>query len=207
VLTGVATQRGTVATDAAVIAAGPFSGPVAATAGLELPLETLNRHKVVFPDLPPVPRAAPMTIDDDTGAHWRPALGGAFALFTDPATRPTPPTQDVPPDRRLAFGLLDPSSPTALARVSPFWEEVWRRNSAIWLMQSGQYTMTPDRRPLLGESQIAGLYVNTGYSGHGIMGAPAGSRHLVDVMSGRIPADRNAFSPDRDFIARRHDLL
>jgi glycine/D-amino acid oxidase-like deaminating enzyme len=113
----------------------------------------------------------------------------------------------VPPDRRLAFGLLDPSSPTALARVSPFWEEVWRRNSATWLMQSGQYTMTPDRRPLLGETQIAGLYVNTGYSGHGIMGAPAGSRHLVDVMSGRIPADRNAFSPDRDFIARRHDLL
>jgi glycine/D-amino acid oxidase-like deaminating enzyme len=67
--------------------------------------------------------------------------------------------------------------------------------------------MTPDRRPLLGETQIAGLYVNTGYSGHGIMGAPAGSRHLVDVMSGRIPADRNAFSPGRDFIARRHDLL
>jgi glycine/D-amino acid oxidase-like deaminating enzyme len=67
--------------------------------------------------------------------------------------------------------------------------------------------MTPDHRPLLGETEVAGLFVNTGYSGHGIMGAPAGSRHLVDVVTNEIASEDNVFRPDRDFAARAHDLL
>jgi glycine/D-amino acid oxidase-like deaminating enzyme len=67
--------------------------------------------------------------------------------------------------------------------------------------------MTPDHRPLLGETNVAGLFVNTGYSGHGIMGAPAGSRHLVDVITNRIPRDANPFRLDRAFASRDHDLL
>jgi sarcosine oxidase, subunit beta len=206
-LTRVRTSRGAVSTDTAVIAAGPFSGVVASTAGVDLPVTTVARHKVVFPELPSVPRDAPMTIDDDTGAHWRPALGGAFCLFTDPTTPSSPPTENVAPDHPLALRLLDPSSPVALARVAPFWKEVWDRNAAYWLLQSGQYTMTPDHRPLLGETEVAGLFVNTGYSGHGIMGAPAGSRHLVDVMTNEIAPETNEFRLARDFAALGLDLL
>jgi sarcosine oxidase subunit beta len=206
-LGGVVTSEGTVATDTAVIAAGPFSGVVAASAHVELPITTVARHKVVFPELSVVPPQAPMTIDDDTGAHWRPALSGAYALFTDPSTVPTPPTQAVAPDPRLAFSLLDPSSRVSLARVSPFWRDVWVFNRVSWIIQSGQYTMTPDHRPLLGETPIEGLYVNTGYSGHGIMGSPAGSRHLIDVLVGRVGRDDNAFRIDRPFAERELDLL
>jgi glycine/D-amino acid oxidase-like deaminating enzyme len=54
---------------------------------------------------------------------------------------------------------------------------------------------------------VTGLFVNTGYSGHGIMGAPAGSRHLVDVITNRIARDANPFRPDRAFATRAHDLL
>ena len=36
--------------------------------------------------------------------------------------------------------------------------------------------MTPDHRPLLGATPVAGLYVNTGYSGHGVMLSVAGAR-------------------------------
>ena len=206
-LTQVRTSRGDVSTDTAVIAAGPFSGIVASTVGVGLPVTTVARHKVVFPELASVPRDAPMTIDDDTGAHWRPALGGAFCLFTDPSTPSTPPTENVPPDHPLALRLLDPASPIALARVAPFWTEVWERNAAFWMLQSGQYTMTPDHRPLLGETEVGGLFVNTGYSGHGIMGAPAGSRHLVDVITGKIDPKTNAFRLDRDLAPRGLDLL
>ena len=148
-----------------------------------------------------------MTIDDDTGAHWRPALRGAYVLFTDPATPPGPPLEDVPPDHRLAAALLEPSSPVSVARASPFWAELWERNATTWLMQSGQYTMTPDHRPLVGPSAIEGLYLNTGYSGHGIMGSPAASRVLVDVMVGRVASEANAFRPDRRFAERALDVL
>jgi sarcosine oxidase, subunit beta len=203
-LTGVETSRGPVATETAVIAAGPFSGVVASLAGIELPVSTIRRQKVVLPDVPDVPADAPMTIDDDTGAHWRPAFSGAYLLFTDPETPPTPPSDDVPIDQGFAFRLLDPESPQAVARITPFWRRVWERGSAPWMIQAGHYTMTPDRRPLLGPTPVEGLYVNTGYSGRGVMGGPAGSRHLVDVITGKIPADENPFRLDRRFDERPH---
>ena len=79
-LAAVRTERGTIAASACVIAAGPMSGPVAALAGIELPLHVLRRHKVDVPDVPQVPPDAPLVYDDDTGAHWRPASRGAVVL-------------------------------------------------------------------------------------------------------------------------------
>jgi sarcosine oxidase subunit beta len=207
-LLGVATAKGTIATGTAVVAAGPFSGIVSRSAGVDLPIETVARQKVVIPEAPDVPAWAPMTIDDDAGAHWRPALSsGAFLLFTDPATEPTPPVEDVPPDHEHVFGILDPSSPHSIARIAPFWAKVWERNEVTWLVQTGQYTMTPDHRPLIGATSLEGLFLNSGYSGHGIMGGPAGSRRLVDLVTGRTHESDNPFRLDRTFEERELDLL
>lgn len=206
-LTGVETQRGTVSTDTAVIASGPFSGVVAATAGVRLPVTTVARQKIVLPDCELVPPHAPMTIDDDTGAHWRPALGGAYLLFTDPTTPESPPAENVAPDHLAALRVMDPSSPVSVARVSPFWNEVWDRSATNWIVHAGQYTMTPDHRPLLGRTEIDGLWINSGYSGHGIMGSAAGSRHLVDVVTGSVPEGLNPFRLDREFSSRDRDVL
>ncbi len=198
----VRTSLGDVDAGAAVIAAGPFSGVVAGSAGVALPVTMVRRQKLVLPDVPEVPAGAPMTVDDDTGAHWRPAFGGAFVLFTDPSTPPSEPADVVPIDDRFAFDVLDPSSPHAVARVAGFWREVWERGDRHWMLQAGQYTMTPDRRPLIGETPAPGVFVNTGYSGHGVMGAPAGSRHLVDLITGKADRAANAFAPDRAFVDR-----
>jgi sarcosine oxidase subunit beta len=191
----------------AVIAAGPFSGLIAAQAGVDLPITTVLRQKVIIPLAPEVPQDAPMTIDDDTGAHWRPALRGAYLLFTDPATPPSPPTENVTPEQRFAFRLLDPASPVSVARIVPFWRQVWERSSVHWILQGGQYTMTPDHRPLIGPTPVEGLYVNSGYSGHGIMGSPAGSRLLVDVLTGKLVDAENPFRLDRTFARRELDRL
>ena len=149
-LTAVVTDRGTISCPMAVIAGGPLSGLVAGAVGLTLPIVTIRRHKLILPDLPAVPPGAPMTIDEDTGAHWRPAFAGAWALFTDPTTPPEPPTDAVATDPGFAFRLLDPAQPASLARVVPFWRDVWDRGDAHWLLQAGQYTVTPDHRPLIG---------------------------------------------------------
>jgi sarcosine oxidase, subunit beta len=201
-LAAVETSLGRVDTDAAVIAAGPFSGVVAGTAGVELPVATVVRQKLVMPEVPAVPPDAPMTIDDDSGAHWRPALRGASLLFTDPATPPTDPMEEVPTDSRFAFRLLDPESPVSAARVVPFWREVWERGRAPWLLQAGQYTETPDRRPLIGGTAVQGLYVNAGYGGRGVMGSPAGSRILVDLITGKLSEAENPYRLDRSFEER-----
>ncbi len=205
-VTGVTTSRGPIEAGTTVIATGPLSGPLAAMAGLELPLTTVRRQKLIVPELPLVPKDAPMTIDFETGAHWRPAGHGAHALWTAPAPG-EPPTEDVPTSASFAFGLLDPTSDHALARIAPFWRTAWESPGLQWWLQAGQYTYTPDRRPLLGPTQIDGLAVNTGYSGHGIMGSIGGSRRAVDAIVGRTRVDDNPFRPDRAMAARTFDIL
>ena len=206
-LRGVITPTGTISTDAAVIATGPLSRPLAALAGVDLPLITVRRQKLILPEVPEVPADGPMTIDEETGAHWRPAYDrGAWLLHTDPATEPSEPTMDVPTDHRFAFRLMDPASPVSVARVVPFWREVWERGSRHWMLQAGQYTVTPDHRPLIGATEVEGLYVNTGYSGHGIMLSPAGGRLLAEaVTSGGSAA--NAFAPGRTMAATPQPTL
>ncbi|HET9849742.1 MAG TPA: FAD-dependent oxidoreductase [Candidatus Dormibacteraeota bacterium] len=203
---GVTTAAGTVAAQTVVIAAGPLSGPLAGLADLDLPLTTVRRHKLIVPDLPQVPATAPMTIEYETGAHWRPAGSGAHALWTAPAPA-EPPLDDVPTSSDFAFGLLDPASHHALARVAPFWKEVWGSSRLQWWLQAGQYTYTPDRRPLLGPTEIPGLALNTGYSGHGIMGSIGGSRRAVDAITGSVKPQDNPFKPDRPMKARTFDVL
>ena len=83
---GVTSSRGRVDAAAVVVAAGPFAAQVAALAGVQLELRPTRRQKLVMPDLPVVPADAPMTIEEETAAHWRPSMRGAIALFTDPET-------------------------------------------------------------------------------------------------------------------------
>jgi glycine/D-amino acid oxidase-like deaminating enzyme len=204
-LTAVRTTKGVIPTGVAVVAAGPLSGLLAGAEGIDLPIVTVRRQKLILPEVAEVPPDAPMTIDEDTGVHWRPALAGAWLLFTDPTTPESRPADNVPIDPAFAFQLLDPTSPVSVARVVPFWREVWDRGAAPWLLQAGQYTMTPDHRPLIGQASIEGLWVNTGYSGHGIMLGPAGSRHLIDLITGK--AESNPFDPGRAFERREPPTL
>jgi sarcosine oxidase subunit beta len=206
-LTGVETSRGVIGCGAAVIAAGPLSGEVARTAGITMPVVTIVRNKLWVPDLATVPQDAPMTIDEDLGPHWRPAFGGAWLLYTDPATPPTEPTEAVTPDPGFAFRLLNPRSPLSVARTAPFWRTVWESGAVHWLVQAGQYTVTPDHRPLIGSTALEGLWVNTGYSGHGIMLSPAGSRLLMDLFTGVVRSEDNPFRPDRRFEPREQPTL
>ncbi len=197
-LTGVRTSLGTIQTRCCVIAAGPVSGVVAGLAGVALPIHVLRRHRVVMPDVPLVPAWAPLTYDEDTGAHWRAGLKGAYVLLSHQEQAPDEAVDDPAVDPTFPYQVLDPASPTAVARLSPFWRDVWRDGSASWTVQCGMYTVTPDYRPLLDETPVPGLYVNTGYSGHGVMTSIGGARHLLDVITGR-PAE-NPFALDRQFV-------
>ena len=204
---GVHTSRGTIACGQAVIAAGPFSGVVAGMAGIRLDLTLRIRQKLIMPIVPEAPPDAPMTIDEDTGAHWRPGLQGAYLLFTQHDTPASPPLDDVPTNAAFYFNLLNPESENSVARIAPFWRTVWERNDDLWFLMAGQYTYTPDHRPLLGPTEVTGLAVNTGYSGHGIMGGGGGSRLAVDAMLGKIAPEANPFRPERAMARRAFDVL
>ncbi len=192
----IVTTRGTISAGACVIACGPMSGVVAELAGLSLPITTFLRHKVVLPDVPAVPQWAPLVFDEDTGAHWRPALRGAYALISVSGQEPCAAVDDPVTEADFAYQVLDPASATSVARLSPFWADVWEDGRAAWTVQCGLYTVTPDHRPLIDETSVPGLYVNTGYSGHGVMCSVAGGRLLVE----RLKGSPNPFALDRPFI-------
>ena len=196
---GVRTSRGDVDAGAVVIAAGPFASEVGRTAGLPLPIAPVRRQRLVLPDVPEVPADAPMTIDEETGAHWRPAGGGAHGMWVQHGMPPGPAVDDVAASDHFAFALLDPASPHALARISPLWRSVWSRQSLHWTVRAGQYDDTPDRRPLLGATPVEGVYLNTGYSGHGVMLSPAGARRVVDSITGALAPEDNPFRLQRAF--------
>jgi sarcosine oxidase subunit beta len=205
-ITGVLAGDSIVEAGAVVIAAGPFSAQLADQAGLRLPVAPVRRHKLVVPNFPAVPKDAPMTIEYETGAHWRPALNGAFALWTAPS-RPEVVVEDPPTSAGFAFGLLNPASDHALARLTPFWRQAWEGPGVDWWLQAGYYDYTPDRRPLLGATQVEGLYLNTGYSGHGVMCSIGGSRTVVDTITSALKASDNPFRPDREMHEREFDVL
>src|SRR5260221_1509925 len=146
-VTGVRTPCGTITCAHAIVATGPFAAPVAALAGLQLDLRPTIRHKLVIPELPALPADSPMTISEETAAHWRPGLQGCYALWTEPGTLPGEPLENVPTTADFAFGLLDPRSPRSLAQLSPIWATVWQEETVNWTPQAGQTPDPPDPRP------------------------------------------------------------
>lgn len=191
-VTGVSTSGGKIATDTVVLAAGPFCLTLSPE---PLPIALKRRHRVVLGAHPDIPQHAPVTIDANTGSHWRPHNSGALLAWAreEPDAAPEWPVQ---PDPRFIDLILRDSG--GVGRLSPFWREIVEsglpRSSSL---TAGHYTMTPDHRPLIGPApRTRGLWLNTGYSGHGIMGAPAGARLLADLMMG-VRAASGPFAPDR----------
>ena len=188
---GVETDHGPLAAPLVVIAAGPYSGRVAALAGVELPLQIVRRHRVTIGQHPLIPQDAPMVIDQDTGAHWRPEKPGAALAWAQPHEPPGEPLDDVPANPRFVHEVLE-----GVYRLCPFWLDVAEslRRDQVYV-QAGQYTVTPDDKPIIGpHPAIGGLFFNAGYSGHGIMGAPGGGRLLADLVTGAASDDANPFS-------------
>ncbi len=199
---GVETSRGFIAAPRVVIAAGPFSQRLAATAGVELPLFLLRRQRAFVAD-PAIPADAPMVADDDTGVYWRPETGGAFLGWGWPEP-PGEPQDPVPADPLFPARALE-----GAARLTPFFREVAARLTRDRVsVAAGQYTCTPDGKPLIGACPVVeGLYVHTGDNGYGIESAPQAARHLVEVLTGRLPEAENRFRIDRVFTPAGKKVL
>jgi sarcosine oxidase subunit beta len=190
---GVETNRGRISTRTVVIAAGPFSGLVARLAGVELPLTILRRQKVIIGQDLAIPQDAPMTIYVPSGAYWRPEVGGGALGWATPE-EPGEPLEKVPTDWAFPALVIE-----EVSKLAPFWGEVAGRltRDSVFL-SAGQYTCTPDSKPILGPSpDVEGLFFNLGYSGHGIMGAPEGSRYVVATITGLMSDEDNPFSYQR----------
>ncbi|HYN85266.1 MAG TPA: FAD-binding oxidoreductase [Pyrinomonadaceae bacterium] len=174
----VETSRGRVSTRVVVNAAGAWAAEVASLAGLKLPIVPLRRQLACVEGFGGMKETLPMVIDAGTGFHFRRVeragrAAGLLLAWPDPSETP-------------GFGddFTDDfaAKVTALARgrVPSLGGAALDRS----LCRAGLYEMTPDRQAILGESPAPrGLFLACGFSGHGVMHAPATGRIIADLVT------------------------
>jgi sarcosine oxidase subunit beta len=168
----VETAAGAVAAGAVVIAAGPWSGRVAALCGADVPVVPVRRHIFVSGPVPMLPATIPMTIDADTGLLVR-REGSRAAIAWSNADEPAGFNAAFDPDFALRFAdALDARFPV-IAAAGLDLRKSW----------SGLYEVTPDHHAVVGEvPALPGLFVASGFSGHGVMHAPAAGRAVAELL-------------------------
>jgi sarcosine oxidase subunit beta len=168
---GVETDAGTVDAPVVVDAAGPWAGAVAATAGVDLPLEPVPRNVVTTGPFPGVPERRTLVIDAETSFYFHREGAGVLMGMGAPDERVSFETS--PDERFIAEEIL----PTAVRVFPPLGEAGLERTWA------GLYEMTPDRHPILGPAPgVEGLYLANGFSGHGFQHAPVVGKLLGEMI-------------------------
>ncbi len=172
----IATTRGTISTRQAVNCAGAWSAEIANMVGVKLPVEPLRRMLVPTEPFDQFPHTAPMIIDMSNGFHFRPEGRGFLLAWNDPEETPGYKTDFEP-------SFIEKILTRAADRV-PVFENVAVNPKRAW---AGLYEMTPDHHPILGESpEVPGFFFANGFSGHGVMHAPATGKILSDlILSGK----------------------
>jgi sarcosine oxidase subunit beta len=168
----VETTRGSVATRTVVNCAGPWAASVANLAGVDLPVEPLRRMLVPSEPFDEFPHTAPMIVDMSNGFHFRPEARGFLLAWNDPEETPGFKTEfDAAFVEKILTRAADRVPRFANLPVNP--KRAW----------AGLYEMTPDHHPILGEvSEVPGFFLANGFSGHGVMHAPATGKILSDLL-------------------------
>jgi len=155
-----------------VVAAGPWSGEVAAMAGIALPVEPRRRSVFVFDCRETLP-LLPLTIDP-SGVWFRPE-GRFWLAGTTPAPGNDPPGAPLEVQHQEWDDMVWP----ALAHRVAAFEAAKVVNS--W---AGYYEYnTFDQNGIVGRHpEIDSIVFATGFSGHGIQQSPAVGRAVAELV-------------------------
>jgi sarcosine oxidase subunit beta len=171
--------------DVLVIACGAGSPALAAARGVELPIRPLCRQLVDVGPVGALPQDLPMTIEGETGFHFRRVGRDVLRLAMVEAVARWG-------DREWVDEALVEDWRARLARRYP-------RAAGVPVLRAwaGLYDMTPDAHPIIG--RVAdGLYVAAGFSGHGFMQAPAvGAALAEELLEGESSFDLSAYRLER----------
>jgi sarcosine oxidase subunit beta len=186
---GVVTAAGdTIEAPVVVNAAGLWARPVAALAGIDLPI-VVGRHPVFVIERDVAFGAPhPVYLDLAGGAYVRPETGNLTltgSLIDDETEHP------MDPDLLGAETGIDEATPVLArtGRVVPRLAEArYRRGYA------GAFDITPDWMPILDESPLRGFWIAAGMSGHGFKLAPAVGEMLAARITGTtLPVEAAPF--------------
>ncbi|MHC5012693.1 MAG: NAD(P)/FAD-dependent oxidoreductase, partial [Planctomycetota bacterium] len=183
-----------------VVAAGWWSHFVAALADCPMPLTAVKRYLYITPQFSSRNVQHFPLVVGDLGPYTRPESNGLMMGWDERPEKPESATRfpSAPQDEARLEEMQDVIQPgfgkgiedygveilAELAEFIPFLAE----EGAIEHAACGYYEVTPDDKAIIGEDpRVKGLYHACGFSGHGIMHAPAAGRAIADLLSGAEP--------------------
>ena len=162
-VTAVLTENQRIETPIAVVAAGPWSGPLLASIGVDVPLRPI-RHQVIMLRRPQdVVPDHPIIGDVVNDMSPRPDVGNLTLIGVGEDEEATPDTFN----QGVDMPMVEATFEKLVARMPGMAQALFRGG---W---SGLFTTTPDWHPILDRVEgIDGLYVAVGFSGHGFKLSP-----------------------------------
>jgi len=173
---GVQTSEGSFTSETVINAAGPHAGEISTLAGQEIPFISRRHELLLLHRTAGIPENIPWLIDIDHQVHMRPdgsgrALVGGFLGHDEP---------DDPDDYDPA--LSEPWSTSVREQASRSFR-LSRPDAPVVGGWAGLYPGTVDYLPVL-EKSMPGLITAAGFSGTGLMHAPAVGRIVADLIDG-----------------------
>jgi glycine/D-amino acid oxidase-like deaminating enzyme len=193
-VTGVRLADGsTVGAGAVVVAAGPWSMPLLAAHGIELPI-TVHREQIVLID--PGLDLGPVPVFSDLVSlqYVRPEVSGEI-LFGNSDLATLHPANPDDYANRADADFLELAAEKVAHRFPGL------ADASIASTYAGCYDVTPDFNPVISTTPVRGLVAAAGFSGHGFKISPAVGELVADlVVDGK---SRDPAVPEADFRLSR----
>lgn len=176
---GVQTNRGYISTNKILIAAGAWSRHVGELAGVEVPVRP-ERHQILVTE-PVNPILKPMIMSFAGNIYLQQEPGGEFIMGFGPAEHETYSITST-------WDFIETMCKKATHYLP------YMKNVRVVRQWAGLYEMSPDAQPILGKAEeVEGVYLATGFSGHGFMFGPITGQLMAEYILGlptTIPIDR-----------------
>ena len=181
-------ERDTIEADVVAIAAGMYAAEVGRLAGITVPLVPMAHQYLLTGPIEGVTPGLPQLRDPDNLVYFREEVGGLCMGGYERDPMPWG-LDGIPAD--FNHRLLDPDWP----RFAPIMDGAVRRvpaiaDAGVTRVINGPEAFTPDNEFILGESDVAGLFVAAGFSAHGIAGAGGVGKQLASwIVDGEPELD------------------
>jgi len=190
-VSGVRTETGEITAGQVVNAANVWANQIMPRKHSKLPIRALREQSCIF--LKPQDSTTKLTVwgDFPSGFYFCPK--GSDRLLAGSLESNLPEVADPDNCEGVDYETVTIYSQKLVNRLPAMARGRWERG---W---SGVCDVTPDWHPILDESsEVEGLYIAAGFSGHGFKLSPAvGKRMAQFALSGKKPEDLTPFSASR----------
>jgi len=185
-VSGVETDRGSIACEIVVNCAGRWAGELGALAGVTVPVVSVEHQFLISEPIDGITPGLPTLRDPDRLTYYKEEVGGVVMGGYEPNPKPCdpyaePPGELLPPDFEHFQQLAD----LAVERLPAL------LHVGIRQLVNGAEAFTPDGNFILGEApELPGFFVGAGFNAYGIAAGGGAGKVLAEwIEAGEAPED------------------